>query len=171
LVYVEGNGKHTLGELVYNHERAKYYHKPFQQLHAHTWDKVLPHGQKFQMNFLGNHCRGSCFYDATNLLTEQLEKVIDHLTHKIPEFYFGRYDLKVKSREDLYAGKFKIMELNGMGTLPVHIYDPRHTIWFAYKELFRHRNIIYKISQANLKRGHQFLSLGEARKIIKHYGV
>jgi len=77
----------------------------------------------------------------------------------------------VKSLEDLYAGKFKLMELNGMGTLPVHIYDPNHSLRFAYRELFKHRNIIYRISKANRKKGHKFLSLKEARAIVKKYGI
>ncbi|MEI6119390.1 MAG: hypothetical protein WCP92_09730 [bacterium] len=42
LVFVEGNGKHTLGELVRNHERARFYYNPFKQLHGKIWDKVLP---------------------------------------------------------------------------------------------------------------------------------
>jgi len=171
LVSVEGNGKHTLGELVWNHDRARYYYKPFKQLHESAWEKILPAGEKFQMHFLGNHCRWSCFYDATNLVNDKLEETIDTLTKTIPWFYYGRYDLKVKSLDDLYAGRFKIMELNGMGTLPVHIFDPDHNLRFAYKELFRHRNIIYKISKANRKRGHKFLSIKEARTIIDKYGV
>ncbi|MCX6824299.1 MAG: hypothetical protein NT085_04180 [candidate division SR1 bacterium] len=171
LVFVEGNGKHTLGELVRNHERARFYYKPFKKLHEKMWNKILPVGEKLQMNFLGNHCRGSCFYDATHLINANLEETIDKLSKTIPGFYYGRYDVKVKNIEDLYTGKYKIMELNGMGTLPVHIYDPTHNIRFAYKELFKHRNIIYKISKENHKRGHQYISLRKAREIVKKYGI
>lgn len=171
LVFVEGNGKHTLGELVWNHERARYYYKPFQALHKNIRDTVLPAGEKFQMHFLWNHCRWSCFFDAKHLITEDLVNTFDRLSKTIPWFYYGRYDLKVKSLEDLYAGRFKIMELNGMGTLPVHIYDPNHSIRFAYKELFKHRSIIYKISKANKKRWHRFLSFKEAKAIAKKYGI
>lgn len=171
LVYVEGNGKHTLWELVWNHDRARFYYKPFKALHEQQRNRVLAKGEKFQMHFLWNHCRGSCFYDAANLINKRLEETIDALSKTIPGFYFWRYDLKVKNLDDLYAGKFKIMELNGMGTLPVHIYDPNHNIRFAYKELFRHRNIIYKISQENKKRGYKFLSFKEARRIINIYWI
>lgn len=171
LVFVEWNGKHTLWELVWNHERARYYYKPFKKLHEQIWDNVIPMGERFQMHFLGNHCRWSCFYDAAHLINSQLEDKIDALSKTIPWFYYGRYDLKVKNLEDLYAGKFKIMELNGMWTLPVHIYDPNHNIRFAYKELFRHRKIIYNISRANRKKGHKYLSLKEARAIVKKYGI
>jgi hypothetical protein len=171
LVFVEGNGEHTLGELVWHHDRARYYYTPFQKLHKEIRDKVLPAGEKFQMHFLGNHCRWSCFFDAKHLITDKLVDIFDTLSKTIPWFYYGRYDLKVKSLEDLYAGKFKIMELNGMGTLPVHIYDPNHSLRFAYKELFRHRNIIYRIGKANHKKGINYLSLKEARAIIRKYGI
>ena len=171
LVFVEGNGKHTLWELVRNHERARFYYKPFQQLHEKMWDKVLPAGEKFQMHFLGNHCRWSCFYDAAHLINGKLEETIDKLSKTIPWFYYGRYDVKVKNLDDLYDGKFKIMELNGMGTLPVHIYDPSHNIRFAYKELFKHRDIIYKISKENYRKGHKYISLKQAKTIVDKYGI
>ena len=171
LVFVEGNGQHTLGELVWKHERARYYYKPFQKLHEKMRNTVIPAWKKFQMHFLGNHCRWSCFLDAVHLINDKLEETIDTLSKTIPGFYYGRYDLKVKNLDDLYDGKFKIMELNGMGTLPVHIYDPNHSIRYAYKELFRHRNIIYNISKENLKRWHKFLSLKKAREIVKKYGI
>ncbi len=171
LLFVKGNGKHTLGELIENHDRAKYYYTYFKQLHHKIWDHIIPVEETFQLHFLGNHCRWSCFYDVTNLITDKLETIIDSITKTIPEFYFGRYDLKAKSLEDLYAGKFKIIELNGMGTLPVHIYDPNHNLRYAYKEIFRHRNIIYKISKKNYERWYNFLTLKEAKKIIKQYGI
>lgn len=171
LVSVKWNGKDTLWKLVRNHDRARYYYKAFQRLHEKKRDKILPIWESFQMNFLGNHCRGSCFYDAAHLINNKLEDTIDKLSKDIPWFYYGRYDLKAKNLEDLYAGNFKIMELNGMWTLPVHIYDPNHSLWFAYKELFRHRNIIYKISKINRKNWHKYLTIRQARQIIKKYWV
>jgi len=39
----------------------------------------------------------------------------------------------------------------------------------AYKEIFRHWNIIYKISRINLKNGYKYLTIKQARKIIKKY--
>jgi len=65
----------------------------------------------------------------------------------------------------------KIIELNGMGSLPTHIYDPKHTIRNAYKTLFHHRKIAYRISKENKKRGHKFVPFSEIRKIVKKYGI
>jgi hypothetical protein len=31
-----------------------------------------------------------------------LENIIDETTKKMPKFYFGRYDIKAKSIEDMY---------------------------------------------------------------------
>jgi hypothetical protein len=50
----------------------------------------------------------------------------------------------------LSEGKdFSIIELNGAGSEPTHIYDPAHSIFFAWKEIIRHWNILYKISRLN----------------------
>jgi hypothetical protein len=89
----------------------------------------------------------------------------------MPKFYFGRYDIKAKSIEDLYQWNFKIIELNGMGSLPTHIYDPKHTVRNAYKTLFYHRKIAYRISKENKKRWHKFMPFKEMYKIVKEYGI
>gem|GEM_PF-1806876 len=58
-----------------------------------------------------------------------------------------------------------------MGSLPTHIYDPKHTIRNAYKTLFHHRKLAYRISKENKKRGHTFVPFTEIRRIIKQYGI
>ena len=60
---------------------------------------------------------------------------------------------------DLAKGQqFKIVELNGAASEPTHIYDPRHSLFFAWKELFRHQKMMFEISRLNHKKGHSFLS-------------
>ncbi|MDE3253205.1 MAG: D-alanine--D-alanine ligase, partial [Bacteroidota bacterium] len=44
---------------------------------------------------------------------------------------------------------FSIIELNGAGSEPTHIYDPRHSIFFAWKEIIRHWHILLTISRQN----------------------
>ena len=60
---------------------------------------------------------------------------------------------------DLEDGKnFAIVELNGAASEPTHIYDPKHSIFFAWKELGRHITYMYKISKQNHERGFSYLS-------------
>ena len=100
-----------------------------------------------------------------------MEESFDAISRGIDGFYFGRYDVKAESLQDLEAGKIKIIELNGMGSLPTHIYDPENDMRNAYKELFRHRKIAYDISKKNKALGIPFTSFKEIRKIIKKYGI
>lgn len=170
-MFIYGDGKSTFEKLVYNHPRAKYYYQQFKQEYkAKRWD-ILSDGEKIQLNYIGNHCRWSVFYDVSKIITPQLEETIDKISKKIDWFYFGRYDIKAKKVEDLYIGEFKVIELNGMGSLPTHIYDPEHSIVNAYKTLFYHRKLVYRISKENKKRGHVFASLKEIHKIVKKYGI
>jgi len=170
-MFLRGDGKSTFEKLILHHSRAKYYYSKLQQEYYNLRDSVLADGEEFQLNYIGNHCRWSTFYDKSNLINEQLERVFDRISKKIGWFYFGRYDIKVKSLEDLYKWNIKIIELNGMWSLPVHIYDPDHGLWFAYKELFRHWEIAYKISRKNLERWIPYMSVREVQKVLRKYGV
>lgn len=170
-MFLHGDGKHTFEQLVHHHPRAKYYYHQFKEDYKQQRWNILPEGKQFQLNYIGNHCRWSVFYDVSHIITPELETLIDNISQKINWFYFGRYDVKAKSIEELYQGNFKIIELNGMWSLPTHIYDPKHNIRNAYKTLIRHRKIAYRISKENKKRGHKFASLKEIRKIVQQYGI
>lgn len=166
-MFLHGNGKNNFEELVYNHPRAKYYYKQFKEEYTDKWTNILADWEKFQLNYIGNHCRGSVFYDVSENISSQLEKIIDEISKKVDGFYFGRYDIKARNIQSLEKWQFKIIELNGMWSLPTHIYDPNHSVRNAYTTLFYHRKIAYRISKENKERGHTFVSLREIRKIIK----
>ncbi len=87
---------------------------------------------------------------------------------QIPEFYFGRLDIRYRSLELLEAGKdFSIIEVNGAGSEPTHMYDPRHSLFFAWKEIVRHWIILFKISRANRRRGYPYLSFSEGLRMFR----
>jgi hypothetical protein len=101
----------------------------------------------------GNHVRGAKFVDASYLIDEQLTNSIDAVCRQVDGFYYGRMDIRYNTWEELREGKnFSIIELNGAGSEPTHIYDPKHSIFFAWKEIIRHLNILWKISRINHKR-------------------
>ncbi|HEY4335334.1 MAG TPA: hypothetical protein VGM89_05540, partial [Puia sp.] len=82
----------------------------------------------------------------------QLEEAIDKLCRNIPGFYFGRLDIRFRSWPLLEAGEdYSIIEINGAGSEPTHIYDPRHSILFAWKEIIRHLDILFRVSRASNK--------------------
>ena len=45
----------------------------------------------------------------------------------------------------------KILEINGCGSDPVHVYDDRHPLSFAVREFFRFYDTIYRIAKINIR--------------------
>jgi hypothetical protein len=124
-----------------------------EQLH-----KVLQKGETVNLVPFGNHARGAKFIDGSDWITPKLTAMINDITAQVPEFYFGRFDIMYNTFEELERGEnFLIVELNGAASEPTHIYDPKHSIWFAWKELARHITYMYEISVENHKRGFPYL--------------
>ena len=156
---VEGNGESTIVELIKQNPRYELQLKHLMKEYGCELHDILPKGEKRNLVPYGNHARGAKFLDYSHLITPQLTKIIDEMCQQIPEFYFGRMDLMYHTWEELEQGKnFSIVELNGSASEPTHIYDPKHSLFFAWKELARHITFMFKISVENHKRGFTYLS-------------
>jgi len=149
---VTGDGKSSILELLEQHNRGQFYVKNLIELYPKLLEKHPQIGEEVLIEPIGNHSRGTVFLNANHLMNEKLVQVFDKISEPIQGFSFGRYDFKVSSLDDLYAGKnIKIMELNGVNSEPAHIYDPKMPIWKAYRDLLRHWHTIYQVSIRNHK--------------------
>ena len=172
-MFVEGDGVSTLLQLIKQHPKAKYYNAEMQK---HDLQKVLRKGEKYTLSIAGNHNRGAKFINLHKQIDKRLTRVFDNISLHAKEFYFGRYDLKTTSMEDLKDGKnFSILEFNGAGAEPNHIYDCGMTYGAALKEVARHWRDWYEIGRINKKRGISYWSFSEgysylrnAKKFFKH---
>jgi hypothetical protein len=107
-----------------------------------------------QLVELGTHCRGAVFLDGRWAKTEALEAAIDRISRTYAGFYFGRYDIRTPSVEDFKQGRnFKVVELNGVTSEAAHIYDPRNSLFAAYRVLFEQWRIAFEIGAQNRQRG------------------
>ena len=80
-----------------------------------------------------------------------MQQVSDHFEG----FYFGRYDVRVPSEEDLRAGRnLSVIELNGVSSEATWIYDPKHPVGFAWRTLFEQWRIAFRIAAWNREHGH-----------------
>lgn len=120
----------------------------------------------------GNHCQGVLFTDGSRLITEELTRKIDQISKTFPGFYFGRYDIRYRSDEELKMGKeFGIVELNGVTSESTNLYDPDFSLWEMYTILFKQWNLLFRIGSENRKRGVPKTSLREIIKtVIRFYG-
>lgn len=165
---VTGNGRDSIRVLLMQSQRAILQLNSLDNMHRNELDIVLAAGEKRVLVPYGNHARGALFLDDSHLIDEELITTIDRVCKQIRDFHFGRLDIRFQSWDELKQGKnFTIIEVNGAGSEPTHIFDPRHSIFFAWKEIIRHWKLLYKISRLNHKRGHQYLSFREGMEMFR----
>lgn len=156
---VTGDGKTTIRNLLAQTSRGIMYKAAVERMHGDSLDAVLAEGESRVLSPYGNHARGALFLDDSNLIDQELTVSIDRICQQIPGFYYGRLDIRFDNWADLKKGeKFYIIEVNGAGSEPTHMYDPRHSLFFAWKEIIRHWVILQRISSANHKKGVPYLS-------------
>jgi hypothetical protein len=165
---VTGDGKSTLYQLICEQPRYLLQMNALQQMHGAGMQTILQKGEEKLLAPYGNHARGSKFLDWTDKADEAFTTNIDRICKQIPGFYYGRLDVMYNNWNDLKTGDdFHIIELNGAGADPTHIYDPSHSLFFAWKEIIRHWFILWRISKKNHAAGHPYLNISQMRAMFK----
>jgi len=151
---VVGDGRSTLRTLILADERARLVPHMYLQRLGDRLDHVPPQGEAVQLVFVGNHCKGSIFRDGCDLVTPALTASIERLARAIPEFHFGRIDIRFESVSALRrGGGFWVIEINGVGSEATHIWDPRTKLLDAWRTQFFHYGAAFRIGAANRRRG------------------
>ena len=137
------DGTRTLGALIDAHPRYRLQRDVFRKRFAHRLDEIPEAGTNIALSPAGNHKQGAIFHDAPDLLTPELEAEIDRVartfrgSNGLP-LDFGRFDVRYASEEELRAGRgLAIIELNGVTSETINIYDPNLSIWFSWGILRR----------------------------------
>ena len=165
---VVGDGASTLYQLILEEPRYILQIDALKQIFGKDILQVLPKGEVLILAPYGNHARGSKFVDWSHKADAAFIKNIDAVCRQINGFHYGRLDVMYTDWEDLRQGKnFHIIELNGAGSDPTHMYDPKHSLFFAWKEVIRHWFILYRISKQNHAKGHPYMTIKEAREMFR----
>ncbi len=164
MLSITGNGMDTLEDLIKNNDRA------FLQLDKLKSNKSLDlthipiNGEKITLNTIGNHCLGTTFLNGNDLISDKMVQSFDTISKSIPGFYYGRFDVKCHTLEDLTNGNVIILELNGAMSEPAHIYAPGYSFLKGQQSLWMHWNRLYKIAKKNHKNGVPYLTFFEGLK-------
>jgi len=157
---IKGDGSNTLQNLLKKEIRISKRLEYFEQKYQNELASILPNDEIMYLEPIGNHCRGTTFYDASNIINDQLTNVFNDIALQIEGYYYGRFDLKVESLNDLYHGRnMKIIELNGVSSEVAHIYDPNYKLLRAYRDVFKHMKYIYDIAKINHANGIKYDAL------------
>jgi hypothetical protein len=150
LTSVTGDGVRNLEQLILDDPRAVAMADFFISKHANHIFDVPEVGETIQLTELGTHSRGSLFLDGTSLVTAELENEFDRISKCFDGFYFGRYDVKVPSKDALQRGEnIRVLELNGISSEATSMYDPKNGLFTAYKVLFDQWTIASRIVTQN----------------------
>ena len=152
--YVTGDGRSDLRSLILADERAGQVPHLYLPRLERVLNTVPRAGERVALVFAGNHCKGSIFENGAGEVTPALTARVDAIARDMPEFHFGRIDVRYRSRASLRRGEeFTVIEINGAGSEPTHIWDPRTRLLDAWRTQFWHYGAAFRIGAANRARG------------------
>jgi hypothetical protein len=164
---VFGDGRSTLWELILAHSKARHRPDEMRIKHEENLDAIIPKGERYILTYAANLNRGAKFTDLYNHVDDEMLNLFDKISHKT-KFYYGRYDIKCQSIEDLRQGKnFTILEFNGSGAEPNHVYHAGYTLFDAYKVFLHHWKVLYEISRYNKQQGVSYWPMIKGWKFLK----
>jgi hypothetical protein len=152
--HVTGDGRRTLRQLILDDPRAGKLSHLYLRRHTARLDQVPAAGESIRLAFAGSHSRGAIFRNGTHLVTPEMEACFDAIAKRLPEFHFGRFDVRFEDFAQVQRGRaFTIVEVNGAGAESTHIWDRQTTLPQAWLALMRQYRWLYEIGHANRVRG------------------
>ncbi len=165
--YVVGNGQDTLARLIANDARASGLQHLYLERHRNRLADIIPAGQPFKLVFSASHCRGAIFKNAEDQITPELTASLNRILADLPEFHYGRLDIKFPDVESLRAGKgLEIVEINTASSEPLHIWDSDAQFGDAIGSLLFQYRMLFKLGSQNRNRGYKTPGI---RMLLRHW--
>lgn len=166
---VTGDGESTLLELILRYPRLRFRVEEMKLKHQKRLKDILAGGERYCLSYALNLSRGGKLVSLAHEKGSRLLKVFDELNNYSKHFYYGRYDIKCLSIGDLKQGKnFSILEFNGSGAEPHHIYGDGNNLIRAYRIVLHHWKVLYTISKLNHKSGQRYWRLRKGFTFLKN---
>jgi hypothetical protein len=162
---VVGNGNDSVLVLAKRHPRySKHWNSFLQDIDT---AEVLELGVEKRLSFIGSHTLGCKFTDDADLHTDELEKAIFDVFETQSGFNFGRVDVKAVDEEAFKRGEFVVIEVNGVASLPTHMFDPKYSVWQAYEIFFQHAKYLANIAAEQRHQPMDLLSYWQVIQAVK----
>ncbi len=151
---VTGDGFLSLRALIEADPRHGKLKKLYLDRLAERLDSVPRLGERVRLVFAGNHCKGSIFRNGAEEITPALTARIDEIARAMPDFHFGRIDVRYRSLQALRDGQdFSVIEINGVGSEATHIWDPDTSLAEVFTAQFAHYRAAFEIGRETRRRG------------------
>jgi hypothetical protein len=157
---VIGDGKKTIAQLIAANPRAQRLLLARHHQCSHLSDSIPTKEHVVRLATIGSTRVGGLYEDGAAYITPALTHAIDAIARDMPHFYFGRFDVRFASLEEISKGQhFKIMEINGAGSEAIQAWDPNTSLWTAFSIIFAKQRLLFTIGAANRAKGYQPISL------------
>ncbi len=153
--YVVGDGKRTLAQLIDADRRAGKLSHLYRERHQAQLSEVIAAGRPYKLVFSASHCRGAIFRDGRDLITPQLTRRINRIMADLPEFHYGRLDIKFPDIAQLQQGRgLEIVEINTASSESLHIWDSNTPFVEAVGSLLFQYRTLFQLGRRNRERGY-----------------
>jgi len=151
---VTGDGQHTIAELIAADPRAERLKRSPRHEPGYNASNVPASGIVVRLATVGSTRVGGLYRDGRAHITPQLTRAIDAIARDMPDFHFGRFDVRFDSLQGLSAGRdFSIMEVNGAGSEAIEAWDPDIGVFAAFGLIFKKQRILFAIGNAMRLKG------------------
>ncbi len=153
---VTGDGRRSIAALVgadprYRQHAAKY----AAALGKIAFQRVPADHEQVFLTTIASLRIGARYEDASSRISLVLAERIDAIARSMPDFHYGRFDVRFETLGALLAGAFSIIEINGAGSEAIQFWDPALTIDAAFRGVFAKQGELFKLGHAMRRAGHR----------------
>jgi len=166
---VTGDGVCKLGDLIENDSRAGQLIRLYRERHKDDWDRIPADGEVVKLVFSASHSKGAIFRDACKYITPELTSAVVKIMDDLPNFYYGRLDVKYADLASLQRGEtLEIVEINAASSEAAHIWDRDAKYFDAVKTLLWQYRTLFQLGAYHRAQGRKAPSL---IKFLRHLRV
>ncbi len=116
---------------------------------------IPPAGTCIPVTTIASLRAGATYQDASAHITPRLAARLDSIARFMPGFHVGRFDVRSPGLQDLQAGRFQIIEVNGAGAEAIQFWDPAIPITTAFAGVFAKTATLFRLGDALRRQGHR----------------
>lgn len=156
---VKGDGRSSIKELLAQNPRGVLQINRLEKESPNMMASIPQCDENIIVEPIGNHCRGTQFLNYNHLINANMVQAYDKIQADLEGCYVYRLDMKARSILDLQAGRnIKILEINGVGADPAHIFAPNTPFLEMFKAYIRLWKKIYEIATALHRQGIPYIT-------------
>ena len=163
---VRGDGQRSLAELIASDPRARrVLGSPLHDCPS-AGARVPAAGEVVRLSTIGSTRVGGLYRDGAAWITPALVAAIDAIARDMPQFHFGRFDVRFDGLPSLADGRgLTIMEINGAGSEAIQAWDPDISLLRGFGMIFAKQRALFAIGDAMRRRGVQPIGLLELARL------